>query len=53
MAGGVEAQQIGRDGGGHAVVVAGKAGAGLEAVDQGEHARAFNEAECDSRPPGG
>ena len=45
MAGGVEAQQIGRDGRGHAIVVAGKAGAGLEAVDQGQDARAFNEAE--------
>jgi hypothetical protein len=40
MAGGFEAQPIGRDGRGNAVVVAGEAGAGLQAVDQREHARA-------------
>ena len=44
MAGGFQAQQIGRNGRGHAVVVAGKAGAGLQAIDQRQHARAFDQA---------
>ena len=43
MAGGFEAQKIGRDSRGHAVVVAGKAGAGLEAIDQRQDARAFDQ----------
>ena len=43
VAGGVEGEPVGRDGGGHAVVVAGEAGAGEEAVDEGEDARAFDE----------
>ena len=43
MAGGFEVQPIGRDGGRDAIVVAGEAGAGLQAVDEGENARAFDE----------
>ena len=43
MAGGFEAQKIGRDGWSDAVVVAGKAGAGLEAIDERKNARAFDE----------
>jgi hypothetical protein len=43
MAGGFQAQQIGRNGRGHAVVVAGKAGAGLQAINQRQHARAFDQ----------
>ena len=43
MAGRVESQKIGSDGRRDAIVVAGKAGAGLQAVDQREHARAFDE----------
>ena len=54
MAGGFEMQALsgvmdGRD----AVVVAGKAGAGLQAVDQSEDARAFDRGRWRSRPPGG
>ena len=52
MARGFEAQQIGRDGGGDAVIVAGKAGAGLQAVHQRENARAFDERRGHSRRPG-
>ena len=37
MAGGVKAKQIGRDGRGHAIVVAGEAGAGEKRIDEGEH----------------
>ena len=44
MAGGLKMQQIGRDGRGRAVVVAGKASAGLEAVNQCQHARALAQA---------
>ena len=43
MAGGFEAQKIGRDGWSHAVVIAGKAGAGLQAIDQRQNARAFDQ----------
>ena len=43
MAGRFEAQQIGRDGWGNAVVVAGKAGARQQAVDQCENAGAIDE----------
>ena len=53
MAGGFEAQKIGRDGRRNAVVVAGKAGAGLQAIDQRQHARAFDQSHEHSRPPGG
>ena len=53
MAGGFEAQQIGRDGGGDAVVVAGEAGAGLQGVDESEDAGAFDESRERSRRPGG
>jgi hypothetical protein len=42
MAGGFEAQQIGRVLRGHAIVIAGKAGAGLQAVDQRKDARSFH-----------
>ncbi len=42
MAGGFEAQKIRRDGWSHAVVIAGKAGAGLETINQREDARAFD-----------
>ena len=38
-----EVHDVGRHGGGHAVVVACEAGASLQAVDQGEHARAFHQ----------
>ena len=44
MAGCVESQQIGRNGRGHAVVIVGKASAGLEAIDQRQHARALPQA---------
>ena len=53
MTGGFKVQQIGRKRRGHAVVVAGKAGAGLQAVDQRQHARAFDQRRARSRPPGG
>ena len=43
VAGGVQAELVGRDGGGDAVVVAGEAGAGEERVDEGENAGAFYE----------
>jgi hypothetical protein len=42
MAGGFEAQKIGHDGWSHTVIIAAKAGAGLEAIDHGKDARAFN-----------
>ena len=45
-------QPIRRNGGRNAVVVAGKARAGQQAVDQREHARAFDERRARSRPPG-
>ena len=38
----VQAEPVGCDGGGDAVVVAGKAGAGQQRVDEGEHAGAFD-----------
>ena len=44
MAASVEAQKIGRDGRSHAIVIAGKTGAGLQAVNQRQHARAFAQA---------
>ena len=44
MARGFEAQRSGRDGRRNAIVVAGEAGAGLQAVNQREDARAFNQA---------
>ena len=44
VAGGFEIEPIGGDGGGDAVEVAGETGAGLQAVDQGEDAGAFDKA---------
>ena len=43
MAGGFQAQPIRRNRRGHAIEAAGKAGAGLEAVNQRQDARAFDE----------
>ena len=52
MAGGFEAQQIGSDGRCNAVVIAGKAGAGLKAIDQRQNAGALRPRLEHSRPPG-
>jgi hypothetical protein len=53
MAGGFEAQRVGRRLGRDAVVVAGEAGAGLQAVDQSEDAGAGDEAQRRRCRPGG
>ena len=42
MAGGFQVEKVGGDGGPNAVVVAGETGAGLQAVDEGKNAGAFN-----------
>ncbi len=42
MAGGVQAQPVGRNGGGDAVVVAGKARTGEKSIDEGKDPGAFD-----------